>query len=56
MWIPKGTAPIREQHLFETRHLLEKIRYLQIKPFLTKNIEHLNFSHREKISISGYLQ
>ena len=54
----------------KVRHLLESSAYLRPgayqrkygiykQIFLTKNIEHefeLNFFHREKISISGYLQ
>ena len=31
MWIPKGVAFIRRQHLFEAQHLLEEIRFFQNK-------------------------
>ena len=29
MWIPKGAVLIRGRHLFEARHLLEEIRYVE---------------------------
>ena len=32
-WIPKGAALIRGRRLFETRHLLEEIRYLMYIAF-----------------------
>ena len=36
MWIPKGVALIRGRDLFESRRLLEEIRYVLLK--LNRNI------------------